>query len=159
MNDDKRKKRLKKKEKVRTKEKSERKSAIKKKLRFLIAGGLNTLVGLGFFPLVYIALKPFEIHYLATLVLSQIFCITFSYLTNKALVFRTKGNYAKEYARFIVFHGGYLMVNLIALPVMVEFFKLGPIIAQALFAILVIITSYTWHSKVTFRSGKADNEI
>ena len=122
------------------------------KIRFLLAGFLNTVFGLGTFPALYFMLATFKLHYLIILAISQVICITFAFLTNKFLVFRTKGNYIPEILKFITFHLSYFIVNLFALPVLVELFHLGPVIAQSLFAILVIASSYFWHSRITFLS-------
>lgn len=131
---------------------ADRNRELKKKFRFLIAGGLNTLVGLGMFPLLFIALEKYNLHYTIILAISQIFCITFSYSTNKIIVFKTKGNYMKEYVRFILFHGVYFVVNLVALPAMVEIGRMSPMVSQLIFSVIVIVTSYAWHSRITFKS-------
>ena len=123
----------------------------KKKLRFLVAGGLNTVVGLAAYPFFYWLAIPYKIHYLLILTVTQVFCVTFSYVTNKWLVFRTQGNYLREYLKFTVFHLTYFVINLMALPTMVEFGRINPVIAQSVFAVLVIISSYVWHSRITFR--------
>jgi len=91
-------------------------------------------------------------YYLIVLTVSQIVCVTFAFLTNKFLVFRTKGNYGTEFMKFITFHLSYFLVNLAALPVLVVFFGINPIIAQTSFAVMVIVSSYFWHSRITFSS-------
>jgi putative flippase GtrA len=122
------------------------------KIRFLLAGILNTVFGLGTFPVLYFMLAGFKLHYLAILTISQAICITFAFLTNKFLVFRTKGNYMAEFLKFITFHLSYFAVNLLVLPILVELLHFNPVIAQSLFAILVIASSYFWHSRITFLS-------
>ena len=122
------------------------------KIRFLLAGFLNTAFGLGTFPVLYYMLAACKLHYLIILTISQVICISFAFLTNKFLVFRTKGNYIAEILKFIMFHLSYFIVNLFALPVLVELFHLSPVIAQSLFALLVIASSYFWHSRITFLS-------
>lgn len=120
------------------------------KVRFVLAGGLNTLVGLGVFPLLYLMLADHHFHYMVILCMSQVLCISFAYLTNKFLVFRTRGNYVAEFTKFVIFHLSYFVANLAALPLMVNGLKLSPIIAQSIFAIMVIVSSYFWHSRITF---------
>lgn len=124
------------------------------KVRFLFAGALNTVVGLATFPILFQLAESLKIHYLLIFVISQILCISFSFFTNKFLVFRTSGNYMKESGRFFTFHLFYFLANLVALPTLVEFGRMDPVWAQTLFALLVIFTSYFWHSHVTFRSIK-----
>lgn len=131
---------------------AEKNKELKRKLRFLIAGSLNTLVGLGMFPMLFIALEKYKLHYTIILTISQIICITFSYVSNKIMVFKTHGNYIREYGRFLLFHGFYFIVNLAALPAMVEIGHMNPMVSQVFFAFIIIVTSYAWHSRITFKS-------
>jgi putative flippase GtrA len=123
------------------------------KVRFLLAGGLNTVVGLAAYPVLYFGLRAFGLGYLAILVISQVFCICFAYLTNKLFVFRTQGNYVRESLKFVAFHSIYFAANVVVLSFMVERLALPPVWAQTGFAFLVIFSSYLWHSRITF-SGR-----
>jgi putative flippase GtrA len=120
------------------------------KVRYLLAGGLNTAVGLGIYPALYFGLAWLQLHYLVVLGASQVFSIGFAYLTNKFLVFRTKGNYVSETLKFIAFHLAYFLLNLVVLRFLVEHLQIPPVWGQLGFAVLIIITSYLWHSKITF---------
>jgi putative flippase GtrA len=120
------------------------------KVRYLLAGGLNTAVGLAAYPILYFLLKPQGLGYRGVLVVSQVFCIAFAYLTNKFLVFKTQGNYVRETLKFAAFHLAYFLLNLAVLSFLVERLQLPPVWAQMGFAVLVIISSYLWHSKITF---------
>ena len=122
-----------------------------KKIRFLIAGGVNTMVGLSVYPLLYLLLVPIGLGYLGVLIISQLICITFSFVSNKYFVFKTQGNLNAEYTKFFVFHAFYFLLNLICLPVLVEVLEMKPIIAQTLFSVFIIVTSYFWYNLVTFK--------
>lgn len=122
------------------------------KIRFGAAGALNTVFGLAIFPILYFALAFLSLHYLIILTISQVMSITFAFTTNKILVFKTKGNLLHEYGKFILFHISYFAVNLIALPILVDALKISPVWAQSGFAVAVIISSYFWHSRITFVS-------
>jgi putative flippase GtrA len=89
---------------------------------------------------------------------TQIICVVFSYLTNKFLVFRTVGNYLRESGKFALFHLSYFVVNLIALPLLVEIAGMSPVWGQTLFAVAVIITSYFWHSNITFAPAQTSKK-
>ena len=89
------------------------------KVRFLITGVLNSLFGLIMFPFFFYLLEEYKLHYLIILTISQFVCIIFAYLTNKFLVFKTKGNYIPEFLKFITFHLSHFGINLIALPILV----------------------------------------
>jgi putative flippase GtrA len=120
------------------------------KVRFLLAGALNTVVGLAAYPTLFFLLAPLKLHYMVVLGITQVTCIAFSFLTNKFLVFRTVGNYLRESGKFVLFHLSYFLVNLVALPLLVEIFGMSPVWGQTLFAVAVIVTSYFWHSNITF---------
>jgi putative flippase GtrA len=124
------------------------------KIRFLIAGAFNTAIGLAVYPTLYFLAAPLKLHYLIILAISQVLCVSFAFLTSKFLVFRTSGNYLRESGRFLTFHLTYFLVNLAALPALVEFVGMNPVWAQTLFAVLVVVTSYFWHSRITFSSSK-----
>ena len=126
------------------------------KIRFLFTGALNTVFGLAAYPTLYFLLVPLRVHYMIVLGITQIVNMTFSFLTNKFLVFRTSGNYLREGGRFVLFHLSYFLINLIALPMLVEIAGMRPVWGQTLFAIIVIVTSYFWHSNITFASPPID---
>jgi putative flippase GtrA len=125
------------------------------KVRFLLAGALNTVVGLAAYPALFFLLAPLKLHYMIVLGITQVACVAFSYVTNKFLVFRTAGNYLRESGKFVLFHLSNFLVNLVALPFLVEIVGMSPVLGQTLFAVAVIITSYFWHSKITFARASA----
>ena len=124
-------------------------------VKFFLAGVLNTAVGLAAYPLIYFFTYPLNLHYFLILIFSQSLGIIFSFLTNKFLVFQTSGNYLSEIRKFLTIHLIYFFVNLVALPALVELAGMDPVWAQTLFAAVIIMTSYFWHSRITFNSGKA----
>lgn len=123
----------------------------RQKIRFLLAGGVNTLFGLGCFPVLYIFLKDLNFHYLSVLILSQLACIVFSYITNKFFVFQTSKNYIKEFAKFASFYLILSIVNILYLPIMVIFINMTPIFSQLLFSVIIILSSYFWHKHISFK--------
>lgn len=123
-----------------------------KKWRFIIVGGINTLFGLMIYPALYLTLTPLGINYLYVLILSQAIGISFAFVSHKYFVFKTIGNVKKEYSKFLSFHLIYLGLNLVILPYMVTSWKFNPMVAQTLFAVAVIVTSYFWHNRITFNT-------
>lgn len=124
-----------------------------KALRFLIVGGLNTVVGLVFFPTLFLLLPSLQKNYLLLITISQVFCIGFSYLTNKYLVFQTKARYVPELTNFILFHGIHYGLNVMTISYIVEEYNISPLYLQPIYTILVIISSYFWHSLITFKEN------
>lgn len=127
------------------------------KIRFILTGALNTIVGMTVYPALYFCVTPLKQHYLMILSISQVLCVTFSFLTTKFMVFRTTANYLQEFGKFVTFHASYFLVNLAALPALVEFLGINPVWAQMLFTVLVIVSSYFWHSRITFSASQAPN--
>jgi putative flippase GtrA len=126
----------------------------RRKIDYLLVGGVNTAIGLGAFPALYFLATPYQLHYMIVLVISQIFCVTVAFFTNKHFVFRTRGNYLTEYLRFSAFYWGYFTFNLILMPLLVEIFGINPVVSQVPISAGIILISYFWHSKVTFVSNK-----
>jgi putative flippase GtrA len=120
------------------------------KIKFIIIGGFNTIVGLATFPILYLLLAHWSLHYLSILIISQFICINISFVMNKRFVFDTRGQYLYEYLKFLPFHLGTAVLNLICLPILVEFLFINPMIAQLIFSGVVIISSYVWYSKIVF---------
>lgn len=122
------------------------------KLRFLVAGGLNTVFGLSIYPALMWTLGPMGWNYIEVLILCQVVSVCFAYGTNKLLVFKTSGNYLAEFLKFSSFYVVNFVVNIAALPLLVELLHLSPVVAQTIFVIIVVCTSYLWHSRFTFRA-------
>jgi len=101
----------------------------KEKINYLLVGGWNTVFGYFTFVLLYFLFSQ-RIHYLFLLVISSILSITNAYIGYKTFVFKTKGNYVREYLRFYLVYGGVMLINFIALPIIVEFTHFSPPIAQ-----------------------------
>lgn len=122
-------------------------------IRFLIAGGLNTLFGLAFYPLLLWLVPWFRVHYMIALGIAQAVCLCFAFTTYKLGVFRTQGNILREFAAFASFYLFNYAVNWAALPLLVEVGGISPILAQLGFTILLVIGSWFWHNRVTFRGS------
>ena len=120
-------------------------------LRFLIVGGINTLVGLTLFPTLFLSLPSLQEHYLLLMSASQAICLVIAYLTNKYLVFRTNSRYLSETSSFLAFHGLHYIFNIIIVGYVVETYAFSPVFVQPAYSLLVILSSYLWYSSMTFK--------
>ncbi|WP_447763250.1 GtrA family protein [Sphingopyxis panaciterrae] len=120
-------------------------------LRFLVAGGLNTAFGLAFYPLLLWSVPYFRTRYMIALGIAQAVCLCFAFATYKLGVFRTRGNILREFAAFSGFYLFNYAANWAALPLLVEFGGMSPIAAQLGFTLLLVVGSWFWHNRVTFR--------
>ena len=111
-----------------------------KGLAYLIVGVYNTLFGIGLYALM---IKLFgEKHYLLLSILCNIVAITNSYLTQKCFVFKTCGNYFREYLKFLSVYISSSVIFMLPLYVMVDWMHINPIIAN--FFIIIIATFVTF---------------
>lgn len=125
-------------------------------LRFLVAGVINTLFGLAIFPALLWSSDWLHRHYMVALLIAQVASVLFAFAAYRFGVFRTKGGMARQFGLFSSFYIVNYVINWIALPLLVEFGGLKPWIAQLGFACVVMIGSYYWHSRVTFREGPVE---
>jgi len=128
--------------------------------RYLLVGAWNTLFGYGTFALLTAVLNRIVPHsYIWASLLSSLLNITVAYLGYKWFVFRTKGNYLREWIRCIAVYSGGIIFGLIALPLLValirhntRFFAEAPYIAGALLTVVVVVYSFFGHKNFSFRS-------
>lgn len=123
-------------------------------LRFLVAGAANTAFGLAIYPALLWSVPAFATHYMVALGVAQVVSLCFAFATYKLGVFRTRGNIAREFGAFSGFYLFNYAANWAALPLLVELAGIPPVIAQLGFTIVLIATSWFWHSRVTFRGGR-----
>jgi putative flippase GtrA len=121
------------------------------KLRFAATGAVNTVVGLGTFPLLITAFSPYGLNYIGALLLSHVICVSFAFYTTKVFTFKTKGNIVREFSKYYPFNLCNLAINLVTLPFLVHILKFPVIPSQLGYGMVVMILSYFWHSRITFR--------
>lgn len=121
-------------------------------LRFMLAGGANTVLGLGLYPILLLSFPVLRQHYLIALMIAQTLCLTFAFVTYKMFVFQTQGRAVQEFSGFAPFYIVNYAINIAALPIIVKHGHLDPIIAQLLFSFCLMVGSYFWHSYISFKS-------
>lgn len=129
----------------------QRLDASERPLRFLVAGGINTGFGLAIFPLLLWSSDWLRDHYMVALLIAQSISVSFAFVTYRFGVFRDKGEIVRQFGIFSSFYLFNYIANWVALPFLVEVASIPPVIAQLGFTIILIVGSYFWHSRVTFR--------
>lgn len=119
-------------------------------LRYLLAGGWNTLFGYTFGIWLYYALSPY-LHIIGIGIIGNIVAITMSFLTYKLFVFRTKGQWLSEYLRSYVVYGGTAIFGILLLWGMVDGLSLKIWLAQGIGIVITVLISYVGHKRITFR--------
>lgn len=128
--------------------------------RYLLVGAWNTLFGFGSYAYFTAILSPMIPHsYIFASVISSLLNISVSYLGYKWFVFKTKGNYLREWIRCVGVYSGGILFGVVALPVLVSvirrntrFFVQAPYIAGALLTAFMVVYSFVVHRKFSFRT-------
>lgn len=100
--------------------------------------------------------------YMVAGLVSSLLNITVAFLGYKWFVFRTRGNYFKEWARCLVVYSGSVAVGLALLPPTVFLVRYltgrpaaAPYLAGALILVIQVMLSFLGHRRITFGSGAA----
>lgn len=132
-------------------------------LRFLIAGASNTLFGVAdTFALTWLFVHARPDHSAAmtsaAAFVSTCINITVSFLTYKWFVFRTKGNYLREYSRSFLVYVPSLLLSTFAVGPLAALLAhwlprpaLAPYVAQACIIAVAIVPQFLGHKNITFR--------
>jgi putative flippase GtrA len=131
--------------------------------RYLLVGACNTGFAYGTFALfTYVLGGYIPASYLVASVLSSLLNITVSFLGYKWFVFRTRGNYLKEWLRSVTVYSGAIALGLLLLPPTVFAAKkitgnaaTAPYIAGAILLGLQVIASFLGHKNFSFRNSGA----
>lgn len=126
---------------------------IPEKIRFLLIGGANTVIGFFVFSALYMLFQE-HIHYLLILILSNFIAVIFAFLMLKFLVFQTKKNYLKEFVRCYITYLGMLILNMILLYLCSDILIMPVIFSQFLITLLLVVISYLSHKHFSFKTTK-----
>ena len=124
-----------------------------KKVRYLCAGGWNTLFGYGLMVVLYECLNA-HFHLVAIAVLSSFISISMSFLTYKVFVFRTQGSWINEWVRSFVVYGVASLFSILLLWLFVDLLGFNIYFSQAVSMILVVSASYLGHARFTFNKDE-----
>lgn len=133
--------------------------------RYLVVGTWNTLFAYGSFAALTAALESVVPQsYILASVLSSVINITVSFLGYKWFVFKSKGNYLREWIRCVGVYSGGIVLGLLLLPIIVLTIRHNfacqreaPYIAGALLAGVTVIMSFFGHKHVSFRSARSED--
>lgn len=131
--------------------------------RYLAVGAGNTLFGYGTYAGLTAVLTPLISHgYILAAILSAPLNITFSYLGYKLFVFKTRGNYLREWSRCIAVYGSKMLLGVCLLPVVVFLVRwstgldrAAPYIGGALMMGTNVVYSFAAHKRFTFQPAKS----
>jgi putative flippase GtrA len=131
-------------------------------VRFLAVGACNTIFGYGCFAMFTLLLTPLLSYgYVVASLLANLFSITFAFLGYKRFVFKTHGNYLKEWIRCVGVYATSMILSVAALPVIVAIIRRqtghersAPYIAGAILLLFSVVFSFFGHRHISFANRR-----
>lgn len=129
--------------------------------RYLLTGAWNTLFGYGTFALFTALLAPLgRQSYILAVIPSTMINITVAFLGYKWFVFKTKGNYFREWCKCVAVYSSSMALSMVMLPIVVFVIRhrfgyenQAPYIAGALLGVITVIISFFGHKHISFRQS------
>ena len=137
-------------------------------VRYLVVGAWNTLFGYGLYALLnFVLVRLLGGEYLAAMAadaLANVIAISVAFLGYKLWVFRTKGNFLREYLRCYLVYGATFCAGLVLLPLLIAalnpFFTprtAVPYLAGAILTAGKVVVSFFGHKQYTFAQNTLGN--
>lgn len=125
----------------------------RQEFRFLIVGGINTVVGYG----AYALLLSFGTQYLLANTLATIIGVANSYLWNRFFTFKSKGKAWQEIIRFSLVYFISYCFGMLFLYLIVGRLGLNTYIAGVLNIIITTLISWFGHKNFSFKEKNHEN--
>lgn len=125
---------------------------VPEKLRFLLVGGFNTVFAYGVYAFL---LEIIKLPYLLALFIQYFITINVSVATMRYYVFRSKGNFVKEFLKAWSVYIGLFFANTVGLSFLVEICKIDELWAQGIYLTFSTILTYILHKYFSFKKRKA----
>ena len=135
-------------------------------LRYMLVGICNTITGYGIYAVItyFLTKAHLPVAYLFATAPSCLIAITMAFLLYKSFVFRTKGNYWREYRRTMVVYWSLFIPAVLILPVLVTLlrwlFHLGggaPYVANAILTAFGAVYNFLGYRKYSFRPSSSSS--
>lgn len=123
-----------------------------KRIRYLLAGGFNTVCGYFLGVGTYLWLGG-RMHIIYISILANILAITISFLTYKIFVFRTPGDWLKEYLKIYLVYGVTAIIGTLLLWLFVSLLSINIWLSQGLALLSVFAFSFFLNRSFTFKKG------
>jgi putative flippase GtrA len=120
-----------------------------RKIRFLLAGGYNTVFGYLVFGALFLALGK-VINYLLIALLAHLISLVNAFLVHRHLVFRSSGQWLASFIRFNLSQLSSLAVGMVCLYTLVEAARISPLAAQAVAMMITVPLAYLLHRWYSF---------
>jgi putative flippase GtrA len=130
--------------------------------RYILVGLWNTLFGFATYAALTAILTPHVPYaYIFASALASLLNITVAFLGYKWLIFKTKGNYLREWLRCILVYSGGIAIGVLLLPALVyalrhstRFDAAAPYVAGALLSGLNVVVGFLGHKTFSFQPSQ-----
>jgi putative flippase GtrA len=123
--------------------------------RFAVTGVVNTIVGVGNFPLLYWLLGNLA-SVNALLIAGWLISTTSAFFLHKFVTFKSSGSYHKESVKFLILSLVTLGINLLVMNGVMYFTKAHPVLAQLVISVVLsaalMILSYLGMNHLVFKA-------
>jgi putative flippase GtrA len=123
------------------------------KIRYLLAGGWNTIFGYSLGVSLYVLLSP-GLNTFVIAILANVIAISMSFLIYKVFVFRTTGEWLREYLRSYVSYGSKALLGVFLFWFLVDVFGMNIWLTQFLCITMTATLSYFANKYFTFKRKK-----
>lgn len=120
------------------------------KIKFLVAGLFNVLIGYLISLFFYSIFKECLNIYLI-IIFVNLLNITIAFFIHKKIVYRSDGNFWREYFLSYITYGGSMIISIITIPFLMNFAGLDYWLATLIIIPFLALFSYFGHGKITFR--------
>ena len=133
--------------------------------RYLVVGMFNTVFGYLTFALFTLAISRHypRYGYIIAGLISSVLNISVAFLGYKWFIFKTKGNYLREWLRCMAVYSGGIAMGTVLLPAVVFLIryispvdKKAPYLAAAILSVLTVIYSFLGNKKFSFKPTQPD---
>jgi putative flippase GtrA len=130
--------------------------------RYVLVGGFNTVFGYGLFALLNWSLtRVMPYGYLVATIVSNFVAITVAFLGYKWIVFRTRGNYLREWLRCMGVYGTSMAISFAGMAILVPIARRhmqhpqeASYIVAAVLTLAMVIVSFLGHKNISFRGDR-----
>ncbi len=119
------------------------------KLRFLVVGAGNTVIGYACFLLTFALMDPW-VGPVAILVAAYLVALPIAFFNQRVFVFRSHAPWLREFGRFLLANSMIFAINVVALPICIRLSEGDPRVVQGGVVMVSTIVSYFAHKYFSF---------
>jgi putative flippase GtrA len=120
------------------------------KIKYLLTGGFNAVCGYFLGVGAYLGLRE-SFHIIFISIVANIFAITISFLTYKIFVFRTSGEWLKEYLKIYLVYGLTAIISTLLIWIFVDILSINIWLSQGLVLFSMFLFSFFLNRSFTFK--------